>query len=217
MDAINKLRQIVAQLRSPDGCPWDREQSHQSLARCLIEECSELLEAIDEQDVTLMREELGDVLLQVLMHAQIAEEAGRFDLEAVIEAVSAKLIRRHPHVFDKEASPALDAQAALDQWEAVKAREKQESPTNSLSPFKDLPPQLPALLFALDVYKQIVKKELPYTAEDSLVTLDKNPDFTEERVGAALFELAAACYKAKIDPESALRRYTQKVMQSLEG
>ena len=99
MSEIQRLRNIVAKLRAPDGCPWDREQTHHSLVQCLVEEVSEVIEAIDNQDSTAMEEELGDLLLQVVMHARLAEEEGKFDLEAVACGIADKLIRRHPHVF----------------------------------------------------------------------------------------------------------------------
>ena len=99
MSEIQRLRQIVTQLRAPDGCPWDREQTHHSLLRCLVEEVSEVLEAVDNNDFELMEEELGDLLLQVVMHACLAEEQNRFDFEDVARGISDKLIRRHPHVF----------------------------------------------------------------------------------------------------------------------
>jgi len=100
---IQRLREIVAKLRAPDGCPWDIEQTHQSLSCCLVEETSEVLETIDNEDMPAMREELGDLLLQVVMHSQIAEESESFDLEDVAREINEKLIRRHPHVFGEGA------------------------------------------------------------------------------------------------------------------
>src|SRR5437764_12096494 len=117
-----KLCDIVATLRAPDGCPWDREQTNQSLLPALIEEVYEAAEAARAQDDAHFREELGELWLHVLMHARIARESGRFDIEEVIEQVSEKLIRRHPHVFGT--SEARDAGAVLKQWEAIKREEK---------------------------------------------------------------------------------------------
>jgi len=117
-----KLCDIVAELRAPGGCPWDREQTNQSLLPALIEEVYEAAEAARAQDDAHFREELGDLLLLVVMHAQIARETGRFDIEEVIDQVSDKLIRRHPHVFGT--SEARDAGAVLKQWEAIKRGEK---------------------------------------------------------------------------------------------
>src|SRR3954471_13250832 len=122
MTPIEELRRTMARLRAPDGCPWDREQTHQTLTRCLIDECSELIDTIDRRDLPHMREELGDVLIQVVFHAQLAEEAGHFDLEAVARGVNDKLIRRHPHVFG---TGKLDtSEQVLVQWEQIKAHEK---------------------------------------------------------------------------------------------
>ncbi len=121
-DDFAKLCDIVAKLRAPDGCPWDREQTNQSLLPALIEEVYEAAEAARAQDDAHFREELGDLLLLVVMHAQIARETGRFDIEEVIEQVSDKLIRRHPHVFGT--SEARDAGTVLKQWEAIKREEK---------------------------------------------------------------------------------------------
>ncbi|HCR37210.1 MAG TPA: MazG family protein, partial [Opitutae bacterium] len=99
MNTLQSLRNTVARLRAPDGCIWDREQTHQSIRDCLVEECAELLDAIDREDYPHMREELGDMLLQVFFHAQIAEEAGRFTIEDIAKEIDDKLIRRHPHIF----------------------------------------------------------------------------------------------------------------------
>ena len=99
MSALDDLRRTVARLRAPDGCPWDREQTHQTLTRCLIDECSELLDAIDRLDLPHMREELGDVLVQIVFHAQLAAERGEFDFDDVAREINEKLVRRHPHVF----------------------------------------------------------------------------------------------------------------------
>ena len=219
ISAIEQLRATVARLRAPGGCPWDREQTHQSLARCLVEECAELLETIDEGDIQHMREELGDVLLQVVMHAQIAEEEGHFDLAAVAKEVDEKLVRRHPHVFGDGSGNTInlkDTQAVLEHWEKIKAREKKDD-LKSKGLFKDLPPQLPALLFGLSVFKQMLKQNLPRPKDwQEASVVEQSEELTEMAAGKALFELTAACYLAKIDPESALRRYTQQAMKESE-
>src|SRR5439155_16137301 len=137
-----KLCDIVTRLRAPGGCPWDREQTNESLLPALIEEAYETAEAARGQDDAHFREELGDLLLLVVMHAQIACETGRFDIEEVIEQVSEKLIRRHPHVFGT--SEARDAGAVLKQWEAIKREEKNAN----LHYLASLPKALPALVRA---------------------------------------------------------------------
>ena len=156
MSEIQRLRNIVAKLRSPDGCPWDIEQTHHSLVRCLVEEVSEVIEAIDNLDSTSMEEELGDLLLQVVMHARLAEEDGNFDLEDVARGIADKLIRRHPHVFGDDKDKMQSSEEVIDRWELIKAKEKEDSGKSNepFKIFKDLPPRLPSLLFAFDIYKE---------------------------------------------------------------
>ena len=205
----------MARLRAPDGCPWDQEQDHQSIAECLVDECSELLETIDSLDMDHMREELGDVLLQVVFHSQLAKESEHFDFEAVAKEVNEKLIRRHPHVFGDK---SLDtSEQVLHQWDEIKALEKINKPV-AQSVFKDLPPALPALMFAVDVFKQIEKKQLPTgesVDQDSIATIAESLD--EETAGALLFEIAAACRAKGLDPESAVRRYARRVQAETEA
>lgn len=217
MSSITALLETVATLRAPDGCPWDIEQTHQSLAVCLIDECCELLETIDSLDMDHMREELGDVLLQVLMHAQIASEAGMFDFDAVCDEVNEKLIRRHPHVFGPEDLDLKDSEAVLKKWDEIKATEKKNGKQRTGKLFKNLPPALPALLHARDVYKQIKKQELDSEElADGQTISNSSAGLTEEMAGKKLFELAAACRVAGIDPESALRRYSTKIVDAIE-
>src|SRR5438105_3947740 len=121
---VDRLRAIVARLRSPEGCPWDREQTHQSLKPHLIEECYELIDAINSGDDRELKEELGDLLLQVVLHSQMASEEKRFDLDAVATVIADKLISRHPHVFGE--TRLSDSEAVLRQWEVIKRAEKQE-------------------------------------------------------------------------------------------
>jgi XTP/dITP diphosphohydrolase/tetrapyrrole methylase family protein/MazG family protein len=217
MSAVDALRQTVAHLRGPDGCPWDREQDHQSLRLCLVEECSELLDTIDRLDFDHMREELGDVLLQVIFHTQLAEEEGRFDLEVVATEINEKLIRRHPHIFGES---RLDtSEQVLHQWDEIKAREKGRVPGEEAEPlFKDLPPPLPALLHAVEVAKRIRKKSIPCEGVVDQPGVDAMAaSLTEDDAGRRLFELAAACREAGIDPESALRAHAGRVVATLTG
>jgi|TARA_A100001015_G_scaffold44369_1_gene48773 MazG family protein len=215
MSATEDLIKTVAALRDPNtGCPWDIEQDHQSIAECLVDECCELLQTIDRLDLDHMQEELGDVLLQVVMHAQMAHEAGHFDFESVCHVVNEKLIRRHPHVFGEDSLNT--SEAVLTQWDQIKSAERKRGPAQS-GIFKDLPRQLPALMFAKDVYKQIQKLALPVEAvidQTAIKTLSDTLD--EATLGKQLFEIAAACRAKGIDPESALRCYTQKLVDSLE-
>ncbi|GFI11665.1 MAG: MazG family protein [Lachnospiraceae bacterium] len=117
-----ELLEIVAELRSDHGCPWDRKQTHESMIKCLREESEEVIEAIEKRDDENLCEELGDVMLQVLMHSQIAAEENRFTIEDVVDMLAKKLVRRHPHVFGDQ--KALTAEEGLASWNAVKAREK---------------------------------------------------------------------------------------------
>jgi XTP/dITP diphosphohydrolase/tetrapyrrole methylase family protein/MazG family protein len=216
MTPIEELRQTMARLRAPDGCPWDQEQTHQTLARCLIDECSELLDTIDRNDIPHMREELGDVLIQVVFHAQLAAERGDFDFDDVAREINEKLIRRHPHVFGDHGRLGT-AGEVITKWEQIKATEKKNGPAQS-GVFKELPPRLPALMFAEAVMKQIEKKTLPTAGivdEPSIARLADG--LTEKETGRRLFELAAACRKAGIDPEMALRQECNRVMRAIEA
>ncbi|AOS45910.1 Nucleoside triphosphate pyrophosphohydrolase/pyrophosphatase MazG [Lacunisphaera limnophila] len=212
MTPIDELRQTMARLRAPDGCPWDREQTHQTLARCLIDECSELLDTIDRNDIPHMREELGDVLIQVVFHAQLAAERGDFNFDDVAREINDKLVRRHPHVFGDHTK--LDtAGEVITKWEQIKATEKKNGPVQT-GVFKEMPPRLPALLFAEAVMKQIEKKSLP---ADGVVPAASGPDgLTEAEAGRQLFALAAACRRAGVDPEMALRQECNRVMHDVE-
>lgn len=216
MTPIDELRQTMARLRAPDGCPWDREQTHQTLARCLIDECSELLDTIDRNDVPHMREELGDVLIQVVFHAQLAAERGDFDFDDVAREINEKLVRRHPHVFGDHAR--LDtAGEVITKWEQIKATEKKNGPAPR-GVFKEMPPRLPALMFAESVVKQIEKQSLPAApAVDPAAIAGLAAGLTEADAGRRLFELAAACRRAGIDPEMALRKECDRVMRDVEG
>lgn len=213
MSALEDLRRTIARLRGPGGCPWDQEQTHATLVRCLIDEVSELIDTIDRNDLPHMREELGDVLIQVVFHAQLAEEAGKFDLEDVAREVNEKLIRRHPHVFG---DGKLDtSEQVLVQWDQIKAQEGKAKPAGV---FKHQPPRLPALMFAEAIWKQIEKKQLPV---DGLVDTSQvqalRQHLDEERLGRMLFEIAAASRARGLDPEGALRLHTSRLMAEVEA
>ena len=150
-DAFTKLCEIVAKLRAPGGCPWDREQTHESLLPALIEEAYEMAEAARAKDDAHFREELGDLLLLIVMHAEIARESGRFDIDEIVRELSDKLVRRHPHVFGT--SDARDAGAVLKQWEAIK-REEKKGDSHYLA---SLPKALPALMRAQKVQSKVAR------------------------------------------------------------
>ncbi|MGA3006753.1 MAG: MazG family protein [Opitutaceae bacterium] len=217
MSAIDDLRSTVARLRAPDGCPWDREQTHQTLTRCLIDECSELLDTIDRSDWPHMREELGDVLVQVVFHAQLAAERGDFDFDAVARDINEKLVRRHPHVFIGGKLDTSDQVMTL--WEQIKAGEKKAAgrTESETKVFKELPPRLPALMLAEAVWKQIQKKKLPAAGAVDVARVQVlGEKMNEAEAGRRLFELAAACQASGVDPENALRLEAARVMREIE-
>ncbi|MDP2727498.1 MAG: nucleoside triphosphate pyrophosphohydrolase, partial [Dehalococcoidia bacterium] len=152
MVSFEGLRSIVARLRSPDGCPWDREQTHESLKGTLLEEAYEVLEALDCRDREKLREELGDLLMQVMIHAQIAEEAREFTISQVIGGISQKLIRRHPHVFGD--ITADTAQEVMVNWESIKRKER----PHGSSSLANLPKQMPALAYAQAVQQRVARQ-----------------------------------------------------------
>jgi len=206
----------MARLRAPDGCPWDQEQTHATLVRCLIDEVSELIDTIDRNDYPHMREELGDVLIQVVFHAQIAAERGWFTFDDVARDINDKLVRRHPHVFGSRKLET--SEQVITEWEKIKATEKKHGPVaDAAAVFKEMPPRLPALMFAEAVWKQIEKKDLPAegvvdTAQ--VQTLGRQLDAA--MLGRMLFELTAAARAKGLDPEGALRLHATQVMRDVE-
>jgi XTP/dITP diphosphohydrolase/tetrapyrrole methylase family protein/MazG family protein len=215
MSTIDELRNTIARLRGPGGCPWDQEQDHQSIARCLVDECSELLDAIDRLDMPHMREELGDVLIQVIFHAQLAQEAGQFDLEDVAREANEKLVRRHPHVFGE--GRLETSEQVLVQWEQIKAGEKKARGAGAPRVFKELPPRLPALMYAEAVWKQTAKKGLAAASgvdEARVSSLAQGLD--AGALGRILFEIVAAAQSRGLDPEGALRLHTDRLKRHVE-
>ena len=218
-DPLRRLEEVVARLRDPQGgCPWDLEQTHQSLVPYVLEEAHEVADAIRYGDDSHLKEELGDLLLQVVLHARIAGEDNRFDLNAVAEAISAKLIRRHPHVFaDGEAS---DSEAVRRSWEAIKAAERGEQ-IPSASPLSD---QLagkvrgqPALAGAMTISKKAAKAGFEW--DDMAGVWDKvheeldelkeavasgDKAHAQEELGDLLFTLVNVARWCGIDPEAGL-------------
>lgn len=207
-EAVERLVAVMARLRSEDGCPWDRKQTWASLRRYVLEEAHELAAAIDEGDEEAVREECGDLLLEVVFLAQIAAEEGRFGMAEVAAGISAKLVRRHPQVF-RESRRAADAGEALATWEAVKAKEKRERGGRS---GPELPPTLPALVAAAKVAERRTETDggspeaalaaaarAGETAEDG----ESGEEFAEA-LGEALYQLARRAAAAGVDPEAAL-------------
>ncbi len=156
--AIDELLAVMARLRAPDGCPWDREQNHKSIRLNAIEEVYELVDAIEADDDTEMAEELGDVLLQVVFHAQMAKERGAFDFEQVARGIADKLVRRHPHVFGDV--DVKDVDGVWRQWEKIKISEKAGTDRERTSAFDGIPRHLPALMRAHELTKKARKHGL---------------------------------------------------------
>ncbi|MEW6058568.1 MAG: nucleoside triphosphate pyrophosphohydrolase [Actinomycetota bacterium] len=203
------LIRIMARLRGPGGCPWDREQTHRTLARHLLEETHEVLDAIDSDDRERLREELGDVLLQVVFHSQMAADDEAWDVDDVARGIVEKLIRRHPHVFgDVEVSGADEV---LVNWERIKAEEKGETGVE-----EDIPPTLPALARAAKVQRRAAGSGFEWgSRESALEALEEeieeleratDPESTEAEIGDVLFATVSVARKLGVDAESALRR-----------
>jgi len=211
--ALGSLVAVMARLRGPEGCPWDREQDHRSLEIHLIEEAHEVLEAIDEGLLGAeLEEELGDVLLQVAFHAQMAADDGRFDMAGVAEAITAKLIHRHPHVFGD--TPVAGAGEVLANWESLKAEERKIAGVAG-GPWDGIPAGLPALLAAYKTQKRAAGLGWSPTAEDARKHLEQalaDPDGST--IGEALFWQVALARSHHIDPEGALRRATSDFRSS---
>ena len=174
------LMDIIARLRAPGGCPWDREQTHESLKRNLLEESYEVIEAIDQGDPAVLSEELGDLLVQVAFHADIAKEAGDFQLEDVLREINAKLVRRHPHVFAD--GHAKDAREVERNWEQIKAEER-KAKGESKSPVEGIPSNLPALAYAQLMQDRVGKAGFEW--DDISGVLDKIVEEVAELKAAA--------------------------------
>jgi tetrapyrrole methylase family protein/MazG family protein len=216
-ERVLDLLRVMHRLRGPDGCPWDLEQTHQSLGRHLLEEAHETLEAIDSGDPDRLREELGDLLLQVVFHAEMAGQEGTFDVDDVAEGIVRKLIRRHPHVFgDVEVESAAEV---LVNWERIKTDEKGEHPLD-----EEIPASLPALARAAKVQRRAAGTGFDWRSADGAASkvreeLDEvmreveggeAPERIEEELGDLLFAVAALGRRLNVDPETALRKATRR-------
>ncbi|TAJ10384.1 MAG: nucleoside triphosphate pyrophosphohydrolase [Nitrospirae bacterium] len=230
-ESFDRLVQIMARLRAPDGCPWDRKQTHESLKPYLIEEAYEVLETIDQQDPRKLREELGDLFLQVLFHAQIGAEAGTFTIAEVLEQLADKLVRRHPHVFAKQESPgdALSPEQVYSNWEQIK-RDERARAGQAESALHGVPKTLPALLRAFQVQARAsrVGFDWPHTREGTERVMEKIEEEvrelreavaddagdkagrTESEFGDLFFALVNLARFVKVNPEEALRGSTNR-------
>lgn len=208
---------VVAKLRAPDGCPWDREQTHTSLRPNMLEEAYEAVDAIDENDMAHLREELGDVLLQVLLHSQIASESNEFTLDDVAKELKEKLIHRHPHVFGT--AKINNADDVLKTWDKLKSEEK----TERKSAMDGLSRSQAALISAQKISKRAVKTGFEWPNEESLydcvmseieefkeAEIEKDKNHMEEEMGDILFAIVNLARWNKIDAEQALLKANKK-------
>ena len=201
---IENLLRIMARLRSPDGCPWDREQDHQTIAPDLLEESAELLEAIETHDDEGMLEELGDLLLQIVFHSQLARERNAFDFHDVVRVLSEKLIRRHPHVFGN--SNAKDIDVIWEQWERIKKEEKSGTDHERKSALDGIPPTLTALMRAQKLFKKANKAKLLDPEE-----IPSADAMTQEQITDELCRIARIAQLNGWDAESLLRNETRRL------
>ena len=226
---VNAIFEVVARLRAPDGCPWDREQTHESLRPYLLEETYELLEAIDSGDDAKIMEELGDLLLQVAMHAEIAASESRFDATQVSEAVAAKMVARHPHVFGS--TKVANADDVLRNWEHQKSHEAREAGRVDESVVDRVPVTLPALAWTLGLQKRAARVGFDFASP--LATAEAVAEEARELSGAAdarqafeemgdlLFAVVSLARRLKVNPEDALRvagqRFRRRFAQTEAG
>ncbi len=196
------LVRITELLRAPGGCPWDMEQTHQSVRKCVIEEAYEVAEAIDCESDSMMREELGDLLFQAVFHAQIASERDAFDFSDVISDVAQKMVQRHPHVFGTV--EANDTASALATWDAAKRKEKKQKDTADA--MESVAKTLPALMRA----QKLIRK-----AKDTPCRVEADPHYdTEEKIANALFSLCACADAIGVDAEQLLTQTNEAFLTS---
>ena len=230
-DPLRRLVEILATLRAPGGCPWDREQTHESLRASLLEEAHEVIAAIDARNIPNLREELGDLLLHVVFHAQMARERGEFDFDAVAAAACAKMIRRHPHVFDPDGQPLADARAVVAQWDELKRQEKSGAIADT-SALGELPASLPTLLRAQKAQAraarvgfdwpgngiaQLLEKLREETGElEAAVKADAHSEI-EDELGDLFFTLVNLARRLGVDSELAAVRATDKFIRRFQA
>lgn len=214
---FNDLCLLAELLRAEGGCPWDREQTHKSIRKDIIEETYEVIEAIDKEDPYLMREELGDLLWQIVFHAQLEHEEGRADMSDIIHDICAKLVHRHPHVFGNVVAATSDV--VLSNWEKIKTAEKQRNTVTSK--LESVPPALPALMRAQKVGKRAPFFDFP-DADSVLVKLEEETrelkeaissgdnESIDEEFGDILFTAVSLARKLGLDAEESLTRATEK-------
>jgi len=211
---FDSLVEIIEKLRSPDGCPWDREQTHSSLRDSFLQECYEVLEAIDAAEPAMLREELGDLMLHIVMQARIATEEGEFSIRDVIKDINEKIIRRHPHVFGEQ--EVAGTEEIIHNWEALKKKEKGDD----VSILESIPRQMPSLGYSQEIQHRVAQVGFDWEEDEGVieklaeeVSEFKRAESAEERqqeFGDMLFTLANLARRQGIDLESALREANRK-------
>ncbi|NLH75339.1 MAG: MazG family protein [Verrucomicrobia bacterium] len=215
---IDELLDVVRRLRGPKGCPWDRQQTHKSIRYHLIEEAYEVLDSIDANDDESLEEELGDVLLHVVLHSQIASERGAFDFNAVTRRIVKKLIFRHPHVFGSRRIRSADA--VLAQWDRLKAAEKESQGKTRTSALDGIPRYLPALERAQKLWKKAVKANLVPPGSNQKRRPERGHaakalPSSQRAIGKILFDLACCCQEHGWHAEDLLRREIKRLERVL--
>lgn len=223
MTDIDKLLAVMARLRGPDGCPWDKEQTPESLKPSLVEETYEVLEALDSENPSDLCEELGDLLLQIVFHAQIAQERGDFSMQDVIDSIHAKLLHRHPHVFGD--AVVTGTSEVLANWERIKAKEHEKKDKVRHSILDGIPRGIPALNEALKLGSKASRVGFDWKESAGIVAkireevdeleamLDQGHDHTDEikeEVGDVLFSVVNLCRFLNVDPETSLKLTNHK-------
>lgn len=216
---FDRFIEAIQALRSENGCPWDRKQTHKSLKPYFVEETYEALQAIDDEDDEELKGELGDVLLQIGLHAQIAAEQGRFTAEDVCRAITDKLIRRHPHVFGDVQVNGVDE--VLVNWEAIKATEKPDKQPESV--LEGIPGSLPALMLAMEISKRAARQGFEWPDMDSVfdkmheevgelkeALREGSPEDTADEIGDLLFTIVNISRWAHVDAEESLRQMVSR-------
>ena len=208
---IDQLKEVMRRLRAPDGCPWDKEQDHMSIRFHAVEEVYELIDAIEADDNQEMLEELGDLLLQVIFHSQLASEKGHFDFDKVAQTIVEKLIRRHPHVFGDN-KDADNADKVLSQWEQIKKAEKEGTSHQRDSALDGIPNHLPALAKTEKLVKKARKAGLmPMTYSGPLQPM------SGDQIAGQLFELTSLAQSNGLSAEALLRDFHQQMEASLRA
>jgi tetrapyrrole methylase family protein / MazG family protein len=209
LEKFDTFTAIIARLRGPDGCPWDKEQTHQSLRENLLSECYEVLETLDSGETEKLQEELGDLLLQIVLQSQIAADSDEFEISDVIKGIAEKIIRRHPHIFGS--GKAKDAAEVVHNWEALKKEEREEG----ASILASVPKAMPALAYALEIQRRVARVGFDWEDLDGVIDklveevkeykAVKNQEEKAREYGDIMFTLANIARREGVDPETALR------------